>query len=61
MSEHKHEQKVKDVRVDNDNLCIELLNGLLLIAPMRTNPVRREAVAPANVPPPAHLVPAMGA
>lgn len=41
MSERKHEQKVKDVRIDDDNLCIELLNGLRLVAPMRTRPIAR--------------------
>jgi len=39
MSERRHEQKVKDVGVDNDCLCIELLSGLRLMGPLRTNPV----------------------
>ena len=44
MSERKHEQKVKDVGVDNDLLCIELLNGLRLTGPLRTKPVYRDPV-----------------
>ena len=44
MSERRHEQKVKDVGVDNDYLCIELLSGLRLIGPLRTNPVYRDPV-----------------
>jgi hypothetical protein len=46
MSERKHEQKVKDVSVDDDYLCIELLNGLLLTGPLRTNPIHRESGQP---------------
>ena len=46
MSERKHEQKVKDVSVDDDYLCIELLNGLLLTGPLRTNPIHRESGKP---------------
>jgi hypothetical protein len=42
MSERMHEQKVKDVSVDEDYLCIELLNGLRLTGPLRTNPVYRD-------------------
>lgn len=44
MSERKHEQKVKDVGVDNDCLCIELLNGLRLTGPLRTKPIYRDTV-----------------
>jgi hypothetical protein len=55
MSERKHEQKVKDVSVDEEYLCIELLNGLRLTGPLRTNPVYRDPVpvegrAPAGKP-----------
>jgi hypothetical protein len=46
MSERRHEQKVKDVGVDNDYLCIELLSGLRLMGPLRTNPVYRDPVSP---------------
>jgi hypothetical protein len=46
MSERRHEQKVKDVGVDNDYLCIELLSGLRLMGPLRTNPVYRDPVVP---------------
>lgn len=46
MSERKHEQKVKDVGVDNDCICIELLSGLRLMGPMRTRPVYRDPVVP---------------
>ena len=35
MSERNHEKKVKDVGVDNDCICIELLNGLRLMGPLR--------------------------
>lgn len=45
MSERKTEQKVKEVGVDNDCLCIELLSGLRLMGPLRTNPVHREPPA----------------
>jgi hypothetical protein len=44
MSERKHEQKVKDVGVDNDLLCIDLLNGLRLTGPLRTKPIYRDPV-----------------
>jgi hypothetical protein len=44
MSERKSEQKVKDVGVDNDCLCIELLNGLRLMGPLRTKPIYRDPV-----------------
>jgi hypothetical protein len=44
MSERTHEQKVKDVSVDEDYLCIELLNGLRLTGPLRTNPIYRDPV-----------------
>jgi hypothetical protein len=47
MSELKHDQIVKDVGVDNDCLCIELLNGLRLVGPLRTKPVYRDPVLPA--------------
>jgi hypothetical protein len=45
MTERKHEQKVKDVSVDDDCVYIELLSGLRLTGPLRTNPVYREPVA----------------
>ena len=48
MSERQHEQKVKDVRVDNDCLYIELLSGLRLSGPLRTNPIYRDPVIPAD-------------
>lgn len=48
MSERKHEQKVKDVSVDDDCVHIELLSGLRLSGPLRTNPVYREPVIPAD-------------
>jgi hypothetical protein len=51
MSERKHEQKVKDVIVDDDCLYIELLSGLRLSGPLRTNPVYRDPVIPADVRP----------
>lgn len=59
MSERKHEQKVKDVSVDEDYLCIELLNGLLLTGPLRTNPIRREDGESNNNAPAEHFLPAM--
>ncbi|MGO4475745.1 hypothetical protein AB4Z32_05770 [Massilia sp. 2TAF26] len=59
MSERKHEQKVKDVSVDEDYLCIELLNGLLLTGPLRTNPIRRESSESNNNAPAEHFLPAM--
>jgi len=46
MSERKSEQKVKDVGIDNDCLCIELLSGLRLMGPLRTNPIYRDPVVP---------------
>jgi len=46
MIEHKHEQILKDVGIDNDCLCIELLNGLRLMGPLNTKPVYRDAVVP---------------
>ena len=51
MSERKHEQKVKDVSVDDDCLYIELLSGLRLSGPLRTNPVYRDPVIPADARP----------
>lgn len=48
MNERKHEQTVKDVGIDNDCLCIELLNGLRLTGPLRTKPIHREPVVPAE-------------
>jgi hypothetical protein len=59
MSERKHEQKVKDVSVDDDYLCIELLNGLLLTGPLRTNPIHRESGQPESHAPAHPLLPAM--
>ena len=59
MSERKHEQKVKDVSVDEDYLCIELLNGLLLTGPLRTNPIRRETGEHETSAPVEHFLPAM--
>jgi len=44
MSERTHEQKVKDVSVEDDCLTIELLNGLRLSGPLRTSPIYRETV-----------------
>lgn len=46
MSERNSEQKVKDVGIDNDCICIELLSGLRLMGPLRTNPVYRDPVVP---------------
>jgi hypothetical protein len=46
MSERNPKEKVKDVAVDNDCLCIELLNGLRLMGPLRTNPIYRDPVVP---------------
>jgi hypothetical protein len=51
MSERAHEHKVKDVGVDNDCICIELLNGLRLMGPLRTNPVYRDPVVPSDARP----------
>lgn len=48
MSERAQDEKVKSVGVDNDCLCIELLNGLRLMGPLRTNPVYRDPVVPAE-------------
>jgi len=48
MSERIQAEKVKDVGTDNDFLCIELLNGLRLMGPLRTNPVYRDPVIPAE-------------
>lgn len=59
MSERKHEQKVKDVSVDEDYLCIELLNGLLLTGPLRTRPVQRDAGQHETFAPAEHFLPAM--
>lgn len=59
MSERKQEQQVKDVSVDDDYLCIELLNGLLLTGPLRTNPIRRESGQNENFSPVEHFLPAM--
>jgi hypothetical protein len=59
MNERKHEQKVKDVSVDNDYLCIELLNGLLLTGPLHTNPIRRETGQHESFEPAEHFLPAM--
>lgn len=49
MDERKSDAKVKDVGIDNDCLCIELLNGLRLMGPLRTNPVYRDPVVPREV------------
>jgi len=47
MSKLPHdEKKVKEVGVAHDQLCIELFNGLRLMGPLRTNPIRREPVVP---------------
>jgi len=54
MSERIQAEKVKDVGIDNDFLCIELLNGLRLMGPLRTNPVYRDPV----IPPETHVMPA---
>jgi hypothetical protein len=59
MSERKQEQKVKDVSIDDDYLCIELLNGLLLTGPLRTNPIHRESGQPESHAPAHHFLPAM--
>ena len=48
MSERKHDQKVKDISIDDDCVHIELLSGLRLSGPLRTNPVYREPVIPAD-------------
>ena len=49
MSERKHDKNVKDVGIDNDFICIELLSGLRLMGPLHTKPVYREPVAGAEV------------
>ena len=59
MSERKHEQKVKDVRVDEEYLCIELLNGLRLTGPLRTNPIYRDPVQVDGRTPPEKSLPSM--
>jgi hypothetical protein len=59
MSERKQEQKVKDVSIDDDYLCIELLNGLLLTGPLRTNPIHRESGQPDSHAPAHPFLPAM--
>jgi hypothetical protein len=59
MSERKHEQKVKDVSVDEEYLCIELLNGLRLTGPLRTNPIYRDPVPVEGRPPAGNSLPAM--
>ena len=59
MSERKHEQKVKDVSVDEEYLCIELLNGLRLTGPLRTNPVYRDPVKVEGRVPPEKSLPSM--
>jgi hypothetical protein len=46
MIERNPNEKVKDVGVDNDCLCIELLNGVRLMGPLRTKPIYRDAVVP---------------
>ncbi len=59
MSERKHEQQIKDVSVDDDYLCIELLNGLLLTGPLHTKPVSRETGRSEDFAPAEHFLPAM--
>jgi hypothetical protein len=59
MSERKHEQKVKDVSVDDECLYIELLNGLRLTGPLRTNPVYRDPVHTEEPAPAQAYLPAM--
>jgi hypothetical protein len=45
MSKLTHAEKVKEVGVLNDDfLCIELLSGVRLMGPMRTNPIPRQPV-----------------
>ena len=48
MSERAHAEKVRNVGADNDVLCIELLNGLRLMGPLRTKPVYRDPVVVAE-------------
>jgi hypothetical protein len=59
MSERTHEPKVKDVSVDDEYLCIELLNGLRLTGPLRTNPIYREPVQAKTDSPAGGFLPAM--
>jgi hypothetical protein len=59
MNERKHEQKVKDVSVDEEYLCIELLNGLRLTGPLRTNPIYRDPVQVEGCVPPEKSLPSM--
>ena len=59
MSERMHEQKVKDVSVDEDYLCIELLNGLRLTGPLRTKPIYRDPVQVEGRAPAENSLPAM--
>nr|WP_314544842.1 hypothetical protein [uncultured Massilia sp.] len=60
MNERAQKQNVKNVGVDDDYLCIELLSGLRLMGPLRTNPVYRDPVAPADTrAPKSDFVPAM--
>jgi hypothetical protein len=49
MSERAPTEKVKNVGANEDVLCIELLNGLRLMGPMRTRPVYRDPVAVAEI------------
>lgn len=49
MSESKHDKNVKDVGIDDDFICIELLSGLRLMGPLHTKPVYREPVQGAEV------------
>jgi hypothetical protein len=48
MIEQASTEKVKNVGANDDVLCIELLNGLRLMGPMRTRPVYRDPVAVAE-------------
>jgi hypothetical protein len=61
MSQRAQQQNVKNVGVDDDYLCIELLSGLRLMGPLRTNPVYRDPVVPpaARTLPQADFVPAL--
>lgn len=59
MSERMHGQQIKDVSVDDDYLCIELLNGLLLTGPLHTKPIQREAGQADDFAPAEHFLPAM--
>ena len=58
MSERRHEQKVKEVSIDDNYLCIELLSGLRLMGPLRTNPVYRNPLPPETRPVPEQRIPA---